>query len=177
MDRRSDIEVEVRRQRADQRPLKVRGRRRRAPGGLDAMDSFFVILALLLLAPQVTEQETVRVVWSRRPCDGSDLDRDPSALTFVQSNPEATGDETTTNPGAEDVAEVEGDGTIGPALDLSAGVDESLDGGGVDVGDGGEIEDDGTEDGFGQFVSSGFDVAAAWRVIVPGAIAELSIQD
>lgn len=54
------------------------------------------------------------------------------------------------------------------AVELVADVDEVLDGGDVDVVDGGEVEDDGFEGGFGGVVRGG--AVAAGPGVVPGTV-------
>lgn len=103
----------------------------------------------------------------------SDFDGDARALLLIEGDTEATSDETTTDPRAEDVAEVEGDLVISPAFDFGPGVDESLHRGCVDVGDGSEIEDDGAKDGLGGFLGGEVDDTIAWSGVVPGTVVEL----
>lgn len=57
------------------------------------------------------------------------------------------------------------------AVELVAHVDEVLDGGDVDVVDGGEVEDDGFEDR--TVVAAGY-VTLAWAGVVPRAVAGVS---
>lgn len=161
-DSRRDVEVEVGSQDVDERSFEVGVGAGSGGNGLDGVVSGLHIL--LVLASQIVEDESADVVGGaiERSSDGGDFDGDPSTSTFIGGNTESTSDETTTDPRAEDVAEVEGDFAIGPAFDFVTGVDESLDGGGIDVGDGGEVEDDGLEDGLGKLLW-GQDVLAATR--------------
>lgn len=81
--------------------------------------------------------------------DGGDLD-----WTVIVARAEATGNDTATDPRAQDVRKVELDWLVGPFLELLASVDEVLDTSRIDVA---------TRDGSSRTraCSSGFDLSAA----------------
>ncbi len=82
---------------------------------------------------------------------------------------EAGGGEGAFGPAVVDAGEMPVDGVWGGvAVELVADVDEVLDGGDIDVVNGGEVEDDGFEGGFVGFDGDG--LAAAGAGVVPGAI-------
>ena len=80
---------------------------------------------------------------------GGDVERDVDARVLVLARePEAVGDEGALRPPIGDVGEVPlHDLGFGVPCKLVPGVDEGLYRGGVDEVDGGEVEDDGAEDG------------------------------
>lgn len=84
---------------------------------------------------------------------------------------EAGGGEGAFRPAVVDAGEVPFDFVGGGvAVELVADVDEVLDGGDVDVVDGGEVEDDGLEGGEGGLVGRG--AAAAGPGVIPGSVLE-----
>jgi len=169
VDGRSDVKVEEGRGHTDDGSLKVGLGRRRTPGGQDIGR----VASLGVFSSKIVEDEAVRVVGvGGRADDGGDLDGEVGTLFLGQGDTESTGDEAATDPGAEDIAEVERDLAIGVPFNLNAGVDEGLDGGGVDARDGGKVEDDGAQDRLALLLFREDDVPVSWSGRVPGTSAE-----
>ncbi len=84
---------------------------------------------------------------------------------------EAAGDEGALGPAVGDAGEVPLNALrVGVAVELGVDVDEGLGSGDVEEVDGGEVEDDGAQDGAGRDLVAVGNLAAARAGVVPGAV-------